>query len=325
MEQPEKIKIVCRQCRAKFDVTEFEPFSTFICPECGTKLRVPKQFGPYQLEKICGKGGMSVVYRAIDPEYSRYVAIKIMTGEAAADESVRKHFLQQGQLISRIDHPGVIPIYDCGEFRDQPYLVMKYMDGGSLEQLQSNHALPDLPTLLNALSYVAGGLQALLRAGIIHHDVKPGNIMYHNDGTAGLVDFDLAESPLCGGAMAGSADWASPAYVSPEWLETGKEDFRGDIFSFGVSAYELVTGQIPFLTDGDAGVLLERRRHPLYSPAHELNPAISEYFSDFLNSMMSFRPEDRPEYPEIIQAFRFESQRISGKPGSFRRIINMFS
>ncbi|MBO5689830.1 MAG: serine/threonine protein kinase [Lentisphaeria bacterium] len=325
MEQPERIKIICRNCEAKFDVTDFEPFSTFICPECGTKLRVPRQFGPYQLDKICGRGGMSNIFRAIDPEFSRYVAVKILRAEVAADESLRRHFLAQAQLIAKIDHPGVVPIYDSGVFQEQTYLVMKYMDGGSFEHLMNHGQLPELPVLLNALASVAGGLQALLRTGIIHHDVKPGNIMFNReDGNAGLVDFDLAESPLMDGVMSGSEDWASPAYVSPEWLETGKEDFRGDIFSFGVTAYELITGQIPYLTDGDALVLLERRRHPIYLQASDLNPAISSEFSAFLDAIMAYRPADRPEYPEIIRAFQKESLRLSAKPGALKRIFNIF-
>lgn len=325
MEQPERIKIICRNCEAKFDVTDFEPFSSFICPECGTKLRVPRQFGPYQLDKICGRGGMSNIFRAIDPEFSRYVAVKILRAEVAADESLRRHFLAQAQLIAKIDHPGVVPIYDSGVFQEQTYLVMKYMDGGSFEHLMNHGQLPELPVLLNALASVAGGLQALLRTGIIHHDVKPGNIMFNReDGNAGLVDFDLAESPLMDGVMSGSEDWASPAYVSPEWLETGKEDFRGDIFSFGVTAYELITGQIPYLTDGDALVLLERRRHPIYLQASDLNPAISSEFSAFLDAIMAYRPADRPEYPEIIRAFQKESLRLSAKPGALKRIFNIF-
>ena len=324
MEQPERLKIICRECRAKFDVTDFEPFSTFICPECGTILRVPKQFGPYLLEKICGRGGMSDVYRAIDPEYSRYVAVKIMKEAAAADEIVRRHFLVQAQLIAKIDHPGVISIYDSGEHQGVPFLVMKYMDGGSFEQLLANRQLPELPVLFNALASAAGGLQALLRTGIIHHDVKPGNIMFCHDGSASLVDFDLAESPLFGGVMNGSEDWASPAYVSPEWLETGKEDFRGDIFSLGVTAYELVTGEIPYRTDGDAGVLLERRRHPMYLAAKDANPAVSGEFSDFLDTMLAFQPADRPEYPEIIRMFQKESSRLTAKPSSLKNFLKIF-
>ena len=320
---PERLKIICRNCKAKFDVTEFEPFSSFICPECGTKLRVPKQFAGYLLEKICGRGGMSTVYRAIDPAMSRYVAIKIMSDEAASEEAVRKYFLRQAQLIAKVDHPGIVSIYDSGEFENSPYLVMKYMDGGSFEQLLINKQLPETPALLNNLANVAGGLQALLRTGIIHHDLKPGNILYCCDGTAGLCDFDLAESPLLGGVMAGSEDWASPAYVSPEWLETGKEDFRGDIFSFGVTTYELLTGKIPYQTDGDAGILLERRRHSMHLPVAELNPEISRDFSDFLNDMMAFHPEDRPEYPDIIRAFQAESQRISAGPGKLRKLVNI--
>ena len=323
-QQKEKLKIICRNCNAKFDVTEFEPFSTFICPGCGSKLRVPKKFGAFLLERVCGIGGMSTVYRAIDPAMSRRVAIKVMAPDAAADEALRSHFLLQAQLIAKIDHPGVIPVYSSGVEQDQPYLVMKYMDSGSFEQLMRDGQLPEPPELLNLLAIVAGGLQAMLRTGIIHHDLKPGNIMYNSDGSVGLCDFDLAESPLLNGAMCGSGEWASPAYVSPEWLESGSDDFRGDIFGFGVTTYELLTGQIPYQTDGDAGVLLDRRRHPMHLSVHELQPAISRKFSDFLNAMMAFRAADRPEYPEIIREFQEESKRLSARPGKFQRLVGFF-
>lgn len=327
MEQTDAVKIVCGTCNAKFDVTAFAPFSTLICPGCGTKLRVPEKFGKYLLEKACGEGGMSTVYRAIDPEFSRRVAVKIMHPTAAADEALRNFFLSQAQLIAKIDHPGVVTIYDSGIIQDRPYLAMKLMDGGSFEQLLAQKKLPELPVILNALAAVAGGLQALLRTGIIHHDVKPGNILLNHDGTAGLCDFDLAESPLLGGVMAGSEDWASPAYVSPEWLSTGSEDFRGDIFSLGVTTYELLTGNMPYATDGDATVLLERRRHPLHLTASDITPELSGKFSAFLDRMMAFRPEDRPEYPEIIRAFQKESKRLASAPegGKLRRFFQRFT
>jgi len=304
------LKIICRNCGAKFDVSEFEPFSRFECPGCGTHLRVPKRFDKYLLERICGKGGMSEVFKAIDPEFSRYVAIKIMNEEAAREPEVCGQFLNQAMLVSPVDHPGLIPIYDSGIVEGRPFLVMRYMDGGCLEQLVREKALPELPVLLDALSMVAGGLRAAHQGGIVHHDIKPGNIIMAKDGGAALGDFDLAESPEF--PFQGTVrEWASPAYVSPEWLATGVEDFRGDIFSLGVTAYELITGQIPYAADGDAEILLERRRHPLYLPAGDLNDLISPEFSGFLAQMMAFQPEERPGYSEIIEAFLHESRRIS--------------
>ena len=245
MEQPDSLKIICRNCRAKYDVTSFEPFTQFACPGCGTLLKVPLRFGKYQLEKICGKGGMASVYRAIDPEFSRHVAVKIMSPEAAKEEDLVRHFIDQAQLVSRIDHPGIIPIYESGILDDQPYLVMKYMDGGSFEVRQKEKRLPELPTLLTNIAVVAGGLQAALQAKIIHHDIKPGNILTDLEGGVGLGDFDLAECPVHNRELQPPREWASPAYVSPEWLESGEEDFRGDIFSLGVTAYELLTDRSP--------------------------------------------------------------------------------
>lgn len=321
MAQPDALKIICRNCRAKYDVTSFEPFSQFACPECGTILRVPRKFGKYQLEKVCGRGGMASVYRAIDPEFSRYVAVKIMSEEAAREPELVRHFIEQAHLVSRIDHPGIIPIYESDVLDGEPYLVMKYMDGGSFELRQKENRLPELPTLLTNIAVVSGGLQAALQAKVIHHDIKPGNILSGVDGSVGLGDFDLAECPHSS-ELQPPREWASPAYVSPEWLETGEEDFRGDIFSLGVTSYELLTGQIPYATDGDADVLLDRRRHPVHLPAADLNTSLSTGFSDFLARMMAFRPEDRPPYSEIIREFQQEGRRIAdlaaGRTSSWR-------
>ncbi len=322
LEDAGALKIVCRGCGAKFDVSEFEPFSSFDCPQCGTPLRVPKLFGKYQIEKLFGQGGMSAVYRAIDPEFSRYVAIKIMAEKAADEPALVRRFLAQARMVAQVDHPGIVPIYDSGVVGNQPFLVMKFMDSGTMESRIKQRNPAEIPSLLGMLAVVTGGLQAAMRLGIIHHDIKPGNILISSDGSAGLSDFDLAEAPafLLDDS---SRDWISPAYVSPERLLTGEEDCRGDIFSMGVTAYEAVTGQIPYATDGDAEKLLERRRHPVHLPVTDLNPALSREFSDLLDEMMAFRPEERPDYREIIAGFQQESRRLAagGKGSPLKRFF----
>ena len=135
MAEPEPVKVFCRGCHAKLDVSDLEPFSFFPCPDCGTRLRVPKRFDRYLLEKICGYGGMSKVYRAIEPELARRVAVKILNPGSEADDGGTR-FLAEARLVARVNHPGIIPIYNCGVFEAQPFLVMRYMESGSLEQWQ---------------------------------------------------------------------------------------------------------------------------------------------------------------------------------------------
>lgn len=307
-ENQQPIKLFCRGCGEKLDVTLLEPFSHVPCPNCGLSLRVPKRFDRYLLEKLCGIGGMSKVYRAIDPDLARRVAIKILDPEFNAECRGCEQFIYEAKLVARVNHPGIIPIYDCGVYENEPFLVMRYMERGSLEAMLKSRTMPDLAITCGWLHTIADGLQAALKFDIIHHDIKPGNILISDTGEAGLGDFDLAdvrdsvESLLC------ATGWASPAYVSPERLQDGHEDYQGDIFSLGVTAYELVTGQIPFDTNGETEDLIKRRRHPFFTEAHLLNPAVSRRFSDLLNRMMRFDPATRPDYPEIVEIFRLESQ-----------------
>ena len=129
------VKIYCGGCRHKYDVTDLEPFSTFLCPECGTKLRVPKRFERYLLEKPCGRGGMSHIYRAFDTVMARRVVVKILAPGGDSEEEFSARFLNEANLLSKLEHPGLVPVYSCGVWKHQPFLVMRFMEQGDLEKL----------------------------------------------------------------------------------------------------------------------------------------------------------------------------------------------
>ena len=212
MAAPEPLKVYCRGCHAKLDVSELEPFSYFPCPECGTRLRVPKRFDRYLLEKICGYGGMSTVYRAIEPELARRVAVKILNPESEANDG-GKRFLAEARLVARVNHPGIIPIYNCGVYEARPFLVMRYMESGCLEQWQKEERLPGVRQIAAWLRNVTEGLDfALRREKIVHHDVKPGNILISAENEAKLGDFDLADVRDEGDSLTLCDGWGSPAW-----------------------------------------------------------------------------------------------------------------
>ena len=126
----EPLKVSCRNCHTKLDISELEPYTTFPCPECGVIIRVPERFDRYLLEKVCGVGGMAKIYRALDTKLARRVAVKILDPEFATG----RNFFECAKIVARINHPAIIPVLDCGVFRDRPFLVMKYMDCGDLEK-----------------------------------------------------------------------------------------------------------------------------------------------------------------------------------------------
>lgn len=299
------IKVFCRTCQTKLDMSDLEPFSKVACPECGTLLRVPKRFDRYLLEKACGRGGMSIVYRAIDPQLARRVALKVLVLEDEDDrEAITAHFLEEAKLLSRLSHPGIIPVYNCGVWEGEAFLAMQFMEQGSMEFHIKNHSLPELPVLYAALTAVAEGLAYALEQGVIHHDVKPGNILFSGAWEAKLSDFDLANVNLAGGFSKVKGGYASPCYASPERLFFGAEDHRGDIFSLGVTIYELLAGEPPFNSQGEPEELLKERQAGEFSPLSTLPIRCGREVSELVDRMLAASPEDRPRYPEIIRVLR---------------------
>lgn len=299
----EPLKVNCRNCHAKLDVGECDPFERVACPQCGTLIRVPMRFDRYLLEKVCGKGGNSVVYRAIDPELARRVAIKI-AGETSDLEETAARFASSAKISGMLSDPGVIPVYNCGVFEDRPFLVMRFMEHGDLELMMKHGGLPEQSKILN---WIASMIPALIEArnkNIVHHDIKPGNIMLTAEDEPKLGDWDLADIREPGDLQTPCSDWASPIYASPERIYCGCEDYRGDIFCLGVTIYELLSGTAPFGLKGSREEIYERRKNmdflPLASLIHDVPPELDA----LLTAMLDFAPENRPEYEEILAVTR---------------------
>lgn len=309
-EEGKTIKVFCRGCGAKLDMTGLEPFSRVACPECGTVLRVPLPFDRYLLEKLCGQGGMSRVYRAIEPQLARRVAVKILNSRDEDVQAEVAHFLEEAKVVSRLVHPGIIPVYNCGVCEGEAFMSMRFMENGSLEQHLKAGTLPPRKVLFGQLATVAEGLAYAWGHGVTHHDVKPGNILLTREGEAKLGDFDLADTSAKEGFRTVRGGFASPAYVSPERLFFGAEDHRGDIFSLGTTIYELLTGNAPFGTSGEPEELLDRRNKREYPRLTGFG--ISPAFSDLVDRMLAYSPEERPGYPEVIRMLRAEADGVDG-------------
>ena len=293
----EPLKVFCRNCHAKLDISDLEPYTTFPCPDCGVIIRVPERFGRYLLEKVCGTGGMARIYRALDTKLARRVAVKIIEPEFATG----RNFFDSAKIIAKINHPAVISVLDCGVLDDRPFLVMKYMDCGDLERHLKGKTLPDLPTLAGYLAFVASGLAAAAKENIVHHDVKPSNILLSSSDGVKLGDFDLADIRKPGDVFTPCEEMGSPGYLSPERLYSGGEDSCGDVFSLGVTIYELLSGRLPFGQNEDPEELYRRRQEMEFRELASVAPQVPRRLSDLVTAMLSFRMDMRPEYPEIIE------------------------
>ena len=300
LQQLETLKIICHHCSQKLDVTYMAPFTQFECPSCKSDLIVPKWFGNFLLEEKVGIGGMAEVHRALDIVLDREVAIKILNPELYAQDHSRELFLNEARMAANINNHAVVPIFTCGILDDSAYIVMQYMNGNSLEDIIHNEGENvDLLRAVKWMKDIAEGLDSANKANIVHHDIKPGNIMLDSDDKAKICDFGLSQSA---GDMvqAISRGWVSPHYVSPEKVMTGIEDFRGDIYSLGATFYHVLTGKTPFIGN-DINEIMQARLNVHPTAPNLLRPEIPKVISDLILMMLNSDPNYRPSYEYIVE------------------------
>ncbi|MCK6491706.1 MAG: serine/threonine protein kinase, partial [Planctomycetes bacterium] len=215
----------------------------------------------YEVGDLLGSGGMGEVYLARVPSLDRLVALKVMALDVAADASLRRRWANEARALASLDHPQVVRVLASGEEAELPYLAMELLEGGSLAEELAGLRLagrrhPPLAALELALQ-AARGLAAAHAAGLVHRDVKPGNLMRAGDGALKVVDFGLVrfagEAAL---TVAGSA-LGTPAYMAPEQGRGESCDARSDVYALGCVLYELLTGRPPFAADTPEGLVFQ--------------------------------------------------------------------
>jgi eukaryotic-like serine/threonine-protein kinase len=220
------------------------------------------QLGPYRIESLIGKGGMGVVYRALDIRLNRPVAVKFLS-EGLADPAARRRFQREAQMASALNHPHILTVHDAGDFEGRQYLVTEFVDGGTLREWARAEKRTWRETVA-LLVGVADGLATAHAAGILHRDIKPDNILVAKNGYAKLSDFGLAKLEERVGPENGTQtlDATGPGmiigtfpYMSPEQACGRQADARADIFSFGILLYEMLAGRRPFTGKTDKELL----------------------------------------------------------------------
>jgi hypothetical protein len=251
------------------------------------------RFGRYEIKSEVGRGGMATVYHAYDPRFERDVAIKVLPQALLHDPQFRTRFEREAKTIAHLEHPSIVPVYDFGEEQNQPYIVMRYMSGGSLsERLVEGAVSPDEAAQI--ISRLATALDAAHARGVIHRDLKPGNILFDQYGNAFLSDFGIArllDSSM--GTLTGESIVGTPAYMSPEQIQGDKTlDGRADIYSLGVILYQLLVGAAPYRADTPAKVMMMHILEPvpdLQTARRDLPPALASV----VNRAMAKDPNNR--------------------------------
>jgi Serine/threonine protein kinase len=210
-----------------------------------------QRFGRYDILSELGRGAMGIVYKARDPHINRVVALKTISliGQSEEDDrEYRQRFFTEAEAAGRLSHPGIVTIFDVGEELETraPYIVMEYVGGESLDRMLARigRKLP-ITTALQLTMEIAEALDSAHSMGVVHRDLKPGNILLTDDGHAKIADFGVAKLNLANQTSAGRS-WGTPAYMSPEQLNGELVDGRSDLFSLGVMLYTILTGHRPF-------------------------------------------------------------------------------
>jgi serine/threonine protein kinase len=223
---------------------------------------IGKTLGQFEILEEIGRGGMATVYRARQTSINRVVAVKILPRHLLHDPSFFERFEREVDVITHLEHPHILPIYDYGEAEGIPYIAMRYLAGGSMAQLirRTMGAMP-LEQLEKPFVQVAQALDYAHQQGIIHRDLKPGNVMLDESGNAYLSDFGIAR--VLGSNLTGSAIIGTPAYMSPEQANGLPLDARSDIYALGVVLFELITGREPYQAETPMALLLKHINEPL--------------------------------------------------------------
>ena len=264
---------------------------------------IPEKIDRYEVIGELGRGGMATVYRAHDPRFQREVAIKVLPREFLHDPTFKARFEREAHTIAALEHPAIVPVYDFGEQNGQPYLVMRYMPGGSLSDRLKGGALTLRETAM-ILGRLASSLTRAHEAGVIHRDLKPQNILFDQYDNAFLSDFGSVQVAQSGTALTGDGIIGTPAYMSPEQAKGDQDlDGRSDIYALGAILFEMLTGKQPYDADTPMGVAVKHITEPvprILEVKADLPPALEMMIS----RAMAKDPKDRYATPlTLSEAF----------------------
>lgn len=257
---------------------------------------MPQTLGRYKVEREIGRGAMAVVYQGRDPKINRVVAIKAIAlarefGDEELDEA-RRRFFREAESAGRLNHPGIVTVYDAGEDHDLAYIAMEYLNGEPLSEQTSSSSLLPASTIVELLARVADALGHAHRQNVVHRDIKPANIMFDsaNDGLK-ITDFGIARLTDSGTTKSGIV-LGTPSFMSPEQLEGRTVQGSSDLFSLGVSLYQLLTAQLPFRADSMTGLMF-RIANEAHPPVRTVRPDLPGMLEAIVTRALHKRADER--------------------------------
>src|SRR6266508_2618494 len=261
----------------------------------------------YELQQKIGEGGMARVYRGRDLRLNRQVAVKVLHSHYAGDTGFLQRFHHEAQAAANLRHPNIVDVYDVGQDGDVHYIVMEYVLGSDLKALIMRNGPLPIDQALAIAEAVASGLDAAHRLGMIHRDIKPQNIIVGERAQVKITDFGIAKSKLSTALTETGVTFGTADYISPEQARGQTATPRSDIYSLGVTLYEMLTGRLPFSGDSSIAVAMQHvGADP--PPPRMYNPRIPPQIEALVLRALSKDPDARPttarEFARLLGSYR---------------------
>jgi serine/threonine protein kinase len=271
----------------------------------------------YQIIRMLGRGGMGCVYLAWDERLRRKVALKVLLPQLASDDESRARFLREGRAAAAVTHDHIVTVYDAGQDGDTAYLAMQYLQGMTLHRYLETKGPPPIPVAVRIVREVAAGLVAAHAIGLLHRDIKPGNILLEAPkGRVKLLDFGLATPFSAGDAKLTQTGMVvgTPTYMSPEQARCWKMDHRSDLFSLGVVLYQMCAGRVPF-TGPDTMAILTALAVDSPEPVSKCNPKVPLRLELLIERMLDKNPDGRPQSAaELVADLKSIERELISRP-----------
>jgi serine/threonine-protein kinase len=279
-----------------------------------------RQLGPYEIVEEIGTGGLATVYRAYQPAMDRYVAVKVIDASLVSDVEAVARFQREAHLIARLEHLHILPVYDFDGAHEPPYIVIRYVEGGTIRDVLAHGPMP-LEEVAYLIQQIGSALHYAHGQGIVHRDVKPDNILIDTEGNAFVSDFGIAYAVKGAGRErdllnANGSPLGTPGYMAPERiLGRSAVDERADVYALGAMLYEMVTGALPFQATNLKQALHQHLNAPV-PDARALRPELPPALNAVIQRAMAKEPGER--YPSAAEFAAATTAAIGGSAGTPR-------
>src|SRR5882757_8646561 len=272
----------------------------------------------YEIQREVAQGGMAEVYLARDQLLNRLVALKALFPEYAREPSFVERFRREAQAAANLNHPNIVAIYDWGQESGTYFIVMEYVEGRSLRDLIRSEGRLEAGQAADITAEIASALAFAHRSGVVHRDVKPGNVLLTRSGTVKVTDFGIARAGASDGLTQTGSVMGTATYFSPEQAQGLPVDGRSDVYALGVVLYEMVTGVAPFTAESPVSVAYKHVRETAVLPT-ERNPDVPPDLEHIIVTALAKAPENRYQTADDMRAdiLRFRRGRpVVGAPGA---------